>query len=95
MPDFTPDDINIDPREFVDSCSSIERQELIDHLIESGYITEDQLDLKKPNHGVKNPNVNDKTYWDALDVLMKSRHLLSLDEENYINNIADKFKHLV
>ena len=24
MPDFTPDDINIDPGEFVDSCSSIE-----------------------------------------------------------------------
>lgn len=95
MPDFTPDDIDVNPSEFVDACSSIERQELIDYLVECGYISEDQKDIKTPNYGVKSPNVNDKTYWDALNVLTKSRHLLSLDEENYINNIADKFKHLV
>ena len=33
MPDFTPDDIDIDPSEFVDACSSKERQELIDYLV--------------------------------------------------------------
>jgi len=93
MPDFSTD-IDIDPSEFVDACSSSERRELINHLIEGGYITEDQLDLKKTNHGVRNPNVNDKTYWDALNVLMKSRHLLTLDEEQLIIKISDKFKYL-
>jgi hypothetical protein len=93
MPDFSTD-IDIDPSEFVDACSSRERQELIDHLIEGGYITEDQLDLKKTNHGVRRPNVNDEIYWDALNVLMKSRHLLTLDEEQLIIKISDKFKYL-
>jgi hypothetical protein len=93
MPDFSTD-IDIDPSEFVDACSSSERRELIDHLIEGGYITEDQLDLKKTNHGVRSPNVNDETYWDALNVLMKSRHLLTLDEEQLIIKISDKFKYL-
>jgi hypothetical protein len=95
MPDFTPDDIDIDPSEFVDACSSRERQELIDYLIQCGYISEDQKDIKTPNYGVRRPNVNDESFWDSLDHLKKCRHLLSLDEENYINNVADKFKHLV
>jgi len=93
MPDFSTD-IDIDPSEFVDACSSRERQELIDHLIECGYISEDQKDILKPNHGVRRPNVNDQTYWDALNVLMKSRHLLTLDEEQQIIKISDKFKYL-
>lgn len=95
MPDFTPDDIDIDPSEFVDACSSIERQELIDYLVECGYISEDQKDIKSPNYGVRNPNINDESFWVSLDRLKRCRHLLSLDEENYINNIADKFKNLV
>jgi hypothetical protein len=95
MPDFTPDDIDIDPIEFVDACTSRERQELIDYLVECGHISEDQKDIKTNNHGVRRPNINDESFWGSLDYLKKCRHLLSLDEENYINNIADKFKHLV
>ena len=94
MPDFTPDDIDIDPSEFVDACSSKERQELIDYLVQCGYISEDQKDIKKSNHGVRNPNINDEFFWEGLDNLKKCRHLLSIHEENYINNIADRYKHL-
>jgi hypothetical protein len=93
MPDFSTD-IYIDPCEFVDACSSSERRELIDHLIEGGYITEDQLDLKKTNHGVRRPNVNDQIFWDSLERLTKCRDLLSIEEENFINNLANKFKHI-
>jgi hypothetical protein len=95
MPDFRPDDIDIDPIEFVDACTSRERQELIDYLVECNYITEDQRDVKTSNHGVRNPSINDEFFWESLDNLKKCRHLLSSDEESYINNIADKFKHLV
>ena len=49
MPDFTPDDIDVNPSEFVDACSSRERQELIDYLVECGFISEDQKDIKTPN----------------------------------------------
>lgn len=92
---FLPDYTHIYPSEFVDACSSRERQELIDYLIECGFISEDQKDIKTPNYGVRRPNINDESFWDSLDHLKKCRHLLSLDEENYINDLADKFKHLV
>lgn len=95
MPNFRVDDLDIEPYEFVDSCSSRERQELIDYLIENNYIDENQRDIKKSNNGVRNPSINDEFFWDSLDHLKKCRHLLSIEEETLINNIADKFKHLV
>lgn len=95
MPDFTPDDIDIEPSEFVDACSSRERQELIDYLVQCGYISEDQKDFKSPNYGVSNPNLNDQTFWESIEVLGKTRHLLSIEEETYINKLAEKFKYLV
>ena len=94
MPDFTPDDIDIDPSEFVDACSSRERQELIDYLVQCGYISEDQKNIETPNYGVRNPNINDESFWDSLNYLKKCRDLLSIEEENLINNLANKFKHL-
>jgi hypothetical protein len=94
MPDFTPDDIDIDPSEFVDACTSRERQELIDYLVECGYISEDQKDIKSPNYGVRRPNINDESFWGSLDHLKKCRDLLSVTEEEFINNLAERFKHL-
>lgn len=93
MAEFTSE-VDVDPSDFVDACTSRERQELIDYLVECGYISEDQKDIKKTNHGVRNPNINDNNYWKSLDVLSKSRHLLSLDEEEMINKLSEKFKYL-
>lgn len=93
MPDFTPDDIDISPSEFVDSCNSREIQQLIEILVEDGHIQPDQLS-KSESHGVRRPNINDERFWNSLDHLKKCRDLLSIHEENYINNMADKYKHL-
>lgn len=93
MPDFTPDDIDIDPSEFVDACNKRELKELIDALVEDGHIQPDRLEANS-NTGVKNPNINDTTFWESLDHLAKCRDLLSTFEENYINNMAAKYKHL-
>lgn len=92
MPDFRVDDLEIEPYEFVDACSRRELKNLIDHLIADGHISEEQgLNL---SNGVKNPNINDELYWDSLNALSKSRHLLSIDEEEMINKLAEKFKYL-
>ena len=61
MPDFTPDDIDIDSNESNDT---------------------------------KKPNPQDITFWESLDHLKKCRDMLSIQEENYINNMAHKYKHL-
>lgn len=37
MPSFYADDIDIDPEEFVDSCSNHEKRELVNILAELGY----------------------------------------------------------
>ncbi len=92
MPEFTAE-VDIDPSEFVDSCSKRERDRLIEILIEDGYIEPDQ-DTKNKNNGVSKPNMNDQIFWDSLDKLAKCRDLLSIHEENYINNLAAKYKHL-
>jgi hypothetical protein len=92
MPEFTAE-VDIDPSEFIDSCSKRERDRLVEILIEDGYIQPDQ-DSKNGNNGVRRPNINDTRFWESLDKLAKCRDLLSVEEENYINNLADRYKHL-
>lgn len=93
MPDFTPDDIDIDPSEFVSACNSQEINELIEALVEDGHIQPNQL-TKNGSNGVKRPNMNDEIFWESLEHLKKCRDLLSIHEENYINNMAAKYKHV-
>lgn len=93
MPDFTPEDLDITPSEFVGSCNSKEIDELIEVLVEDGHIEPDRA-AKNGSYGVRNPNVNDTRFWENLEHLKKCRDLLSIHEENYINNIAERYKHL-
>ena len=46
------------------------------------------------SYGVNRPNMNDKIFWESLEHLKKCRDLLSIHEENYINNMAARYKHL-
>lgn len=58
---------------------------------ENGY--DDKSNLHK-NYGVRRPNMKDEIFWESLEKLKKCRDLLSIHEENYINNLANKYKHL-
>jgi hypothetical protein len=92
MPEFTAE-VDIDPSEFVDSCSKREKDRLVEILIEDGYIQPDQ-ETKNDNKGVRRPNINDQIFWGSLDKLSKCRDLLTLEEEEFINKLAKKFEHL-
>ena len=92
MPEFEAS-VDIDPSEFVDSCNQRELKRLVEILEEDGYIQPDQ-ETKNSNNGVRKPNVNDQIFWDSLQHLSKCRDLLSIEEENFINNLSNKFKHL-
>jgi len=92
MPEFTAE-VDIDPSEFIDSCSNGELKRLVEILEEDGYIEPSQSNKSK-GAGVRRPNINDLTFWDSLERLAKCRDLLSIEEENFINNLAEKFKHL-
>ena len=90
MPDFTPDDISVDPDEFVSSCNSREIKELIDELIEKGHIDRSAV---SPEQNDKTINKRDCEFVDALSHLRNKRHLLTTTEEGFIISLADKFKH--
>jgi hypothetical protein len=90
MPEFTSE-IDIDPSEYIDSCSKREKERLVEILTDDGYIQPEQSE----RNGVRNPNLNDQLFWESIEVLGKTRHLLSIEEEIYINKLAEKFKYLV
>ena len=83
MPDFTVDDLYISPREFVNECSTREMTQLIDILIECGYIP-DTSNIGGPD------NIHDELFQDAIDKIRASRHILSKTEEDIIKAIADR-----
>ena len=90
MPDFTPDDIDISPEEFLKSCSTRERNELIEELVEQGYIDRSVLSSEQLDETI---NKRDCDFVDALNSLRNKRHLLTTTEEGFIISLADKFKH--
>jgi hypothetical protein len=92
MPEFTAE-IDVDPSEFIDSCSKRELQRVVEILEEDGHIEPSQSS-KSSGTGVRKPNTNDLQFWASLDHLAKCRDLLTIEEEEHINKLADKFKHL-
>ena len=86
MPDFSTQ-IDIELWEYVSECSKRDIEELIDVLINDGH-------LDTFNGKVKPSNSNtlmDDEWNEALEKLRNSRHLLSIEEENRITDIAKKF----
>lgn len=92
MPEFTTE-IDIDPSEYVGSCTDRELKRLVEILEEDGYIEPSQ-ESKSKNNGVRRPNINDERFWNSLEHLAKCRDLLTSSEEEFINSLAERFKHL-
>ena len=85
MPTFYAEDIDVDPDEFVSSCSSREIEELIDALVEDGYIP-------KINHAAPaDKNLLDEE-WDEVigKIAGLGRLRLTKEEEEIIKKIASR-----
>jgi hypothetical protein len=84
MASFSVDDIDVDPTEFMNECSRWEVDEVIDWLTDRGYIksNDDQ------------PTTNDGGFLENVNAISKSKHLLTVEEEDIINRIGEKFKYL-
>jgi ribosomal protein S8 len=77
--------VDIEPKEFVDNCSSQEIEELVDILIEEGYL--DGVPVTSERHH----NLLDEEWAKTISKLNRSRLLLSNEEEILIKNIANRF----
>jgi len=89
MPDFTPDDIDIEPGEFVYACNQREIKELIEALVEDGhlpsYVIDSKGDVKTPKRGVM-----ELEFIEKLEKLKEKYYSLTLEEEQTIQEIFKK-----
>lgn len=76
--------VDIEPKEFVDNCSDGEIEELVDILIEEGYL--DGMPVTSDRHH----NLLDEEWATMIGKLFKSRLLLSNEDEMTIKNIVNK-----
>lgn len=83
MPDFSIEDLDISPDEFINACSSREIDELIEILKEDGYISEEVLIETEGTH-------DHIMFIKALIKLSESRLRLTNEEEEIIKKIANR-----
>ena len=82
MPDFYIDNLDISPDDFVDACSDIEIDELVEKLLEDGYINNQSILKSNGTH-------SDEVYTKAIIKLSESRLRLTNEEEEIIKKIAE------
>jgi thioredoxin-like negative regulator of GroEL len=83
MPSFYVDDVDIDVDEFLSACSDSERKELIDALVEDGYIKRENV-LTQGKHAAVNEFDN------ACNHMIGNSWRLSKEDEEIITNISKK-----
>lgn len=79
--------IDADLDDILYQCSSRDIKYLINYLVENNHIHKLQT---KPQHINKKSNIHDDLWDEALIKLKDNRHLLSVSEVNYIQQIANK-----
>lgn len=85
MPTFYADDIDIDVDEFLNSCDSSEIKELIDCLVEGGYINSDRTISER------GMSVGETFYVEAIEKLADKYHMLTKEEEELIIKLSKRF----
>lgn len=79
-------DVDIDIDEFLDDCSKKEIQEVIEWLKDEGHLEDNNV--KIPDNPTD--NIMDIAYKEAINKLYNKRINLSLEEEEFIINLANK-----
>ena len=85
MPSFYVDELDIEVGEFLDSCSRREIDELLDYLVEDGYL--DKKSLTKP----KQKSVLEEEWDETINKLSENRLQLTKEEEEIIRSIVKRF----
>lgn len=86
MPSFYVDEMDIDVGEFLDACSKKEITELVEYLIEDGYLS------PKSVVGKQEPKSMLEQEWDeVVDKIQENRLMLTAEEEEIIRKIAKRF----
>jgi hypothetical protein len=79
-------DIDIDIEEFVDACNKREIDELIDYLVECEYLPPTML-----SEVISSKTFSEKDFEEKLSKIANNRFLLSDEELELIEKIANRF----
>ena len=88
MPYINVEDQELSVTDFVTACDNSEIEELIDTLIEEGYISEMSKQIDSTRFGI-----SEAQYEEALRKLHGKWNSLTSEEENLIIELAKKFQH--
>ena len=84
MPEFRTE-VDIDPYEYVDECSRHEKQELIDELVDRGFV----LQISSPIE--TKPNLLEIEWLSNIAKLATLRQRVTLEEEQAIKELVSKY----
>ena len=84
MPRISQWGVEVDVADFYGDCSDREKKELAEYLIEDGFVP-------GQTEQVGEDNLTDVTYKEALNKLYSKRIYLTLEEEQVILNLANKY----
>ena len=88
MPEFTSE-IDIDAEEFIDSCSKSELQELIDILVDDGWVIRKVARNSSP--GSERLNLLEIEWTEMLGKLSDLRQRVTPEKEQMIKNLINKY----
>jgi hypothetical protein len=91
MPDFTPDDISIEPYEYLNSCGPRDIEELIEELVGGGYLPTSVLKLKKKNKPDNGLGRLQSDFAEKLEKLTKVYYSLSKEDEEILESLFKKY----
>lgn len=91
MPDFTPDDISIEPYEYINSCDSGDIKELIEELIDGGYLPKSVLNLNKKGKVDNGLGRLQSDFADKLQKLTDVYYTISTEDEEVLQTIINKY----
>ena len=92
MPDFQVEDVDVSPDEFVYACNKREIKELIDTLIEENHIVKNDVVAYRTQRS--GPNALDIIFDNNLDAISRNRLYLTLEEEEMISKLGERFRYL-
>lgn len=88
MPTFYEEaEFDIEPYEYVSSCSKREIKELIEELVDSGHLSRSAIQLKTGD----TPSILDMEWDDICYKIQNNRLNLSNEEEELIRKISKRF----
>jgi hypothetical protein len=91
MPDFSVDDIEIQPYEYVSACGSGDIKELIEELVDSGYLPKSVLTLNKKGKTDDGLGRLQSEFADKLQKLTNVYYSVSKEDEEVLETIFKKY----